>query len=127
MFKGDMVYQYSTVINPHLRVSSVRNFEKEEQENFNDININESESEEQYLENKTSHETQRVNMWSLLGGREVKVRITENISESLEYVDDFFICYLREKNPFYQEKYSLMFTFNNVMEESGYTSNKFIM
>lgn len=122
-----MVYQYSTIINPHLRSSSVRNFEKEEQDSFDTMNFKESESEEQYLLNKDSNETQRVNMWSLLGGREVKVRITETVSENLEYVDDFFICYLREKNPFYEEKYSLMFTFNNVMEESGYTSNKFIM
>ena len=122
-----MIYEYFTIINPHVDYSSVRKFTSEEEYENKKENSKETKSEEEYLSKESSENFSRVNLWSMLAGRKVKMSITKTLNPQLSMVDDFFVCYLRNKNPYYQEKYSLMFRFQDVMKDNKYTSNKFIL
>lgn len=126
-FKGSDVYQYHTAINPHVIYSSIHKLISEEEDLHNETDSKENVSEEEFLDPEDVSDFSKVNMWSLLAGRQIKMRITNQMKNNIELVDNFFICNLRNKNPYYQEKYSLMFRFKDVMTESGYISSKFLL
>ena len=110
--------------------SSLNKFVTEEKNN--DLNgsgedISEDKIEEEFFNSDQGKDFGRVNMWSLLNGRSVKMRKTRQVNANLRIVDLTFTCVLRNKNPAYQEKYALMFKFNPVMKDNSYTSNKFIL
>lgn len=135
-YKGEIdhgkrpIHHYTTTINPHMVYSSLSKFVNEEREN--DMNGSREKSpedkiEEEFLNDDQSKDFGRVNMWSLLSGRTVKMRKTRQVNPNLRVVDLSFKCVLRNKNPAYQERYALMFKFNPVMKDNSYTSNKFIL
>ena len=124
------IYLYTTTVNPHLVYSSLNKFVTEEKQadmEKSSLDTSESETEEKFLNNDQGKDFGDVNMWSLLSGRKILMRMTRKMSESLTMVDLSFSCLLRNKNPFYEEKYALMFKFNPVMKDNSYTSNKFIL
>jgi hypothetical protein len=110
-------YHYSTVINPHLVHSSTNKLTKPQQgENLELLNEFEEQSN-----------LKLTNLWSLLNGRNVSLNQISFGNEEFIYGGQIFSCKLRKKNPYFEEKYSLMFHYSPVMQESGYTSNKFIL
>ena len=127
---GTNIFEYSSTVNPHMVYSSLNKFVREELEaQATDENkeSNENSLEEEYLEDENPKDFSYVNMWSILTGRTVIMRITRDISSNLRMTDMSFRCQLRNKNPVYQEKYALMFKFHEVMNDNSYTSSKFIL
>lgn len=114
---GRIAYHYSTVINPHLVHSNTNKLTKpQEGENLELLNEFEEDSN-----------LKLTNLWSLLNGRNVSLNQINYNNEQFIYGGQIFSCKLRKKNPYFEEKYSLMFRYSPVMQESGYTSNKFIL
>ena len=114
-YQGKPSYHYSTTINPHLEHSSIQNIFIDKK---NDINLSFQE-----IINKELKNSSKLNLWSMLGGRQVSINLLNQDADTSQV----FKCIMRDKNPFYNELFSLKFQFNGVMEESGYVSNKFVL
>jgi hypothetical protein len=72
-------------------------------------------------------DTNAVNVWGLLSGREVQIHDIVHGDTTLKVINEVYKCRLRKKNPFHNEIYSLEFKFSPIMNESGYLNNKFIL
>lgn len=127
---GKKMYEFTNTINPHIEISSITEFtrqDRKEDEHKSTIESTESNIEEEFLNEDKDKKFSQVNFWSMLSGRKLKVRMSRQVNSSLRIVDLFFECSLRNKNPVYEEKYALMFKFNPVMKDDSYTSSKFIL